>query len=101
MRTAIRLASLLILVAAFSAPASAKTCKAAVSGKGLSTATAAADKREARARAGAIAKWRKAAHAKYGLAYRFWSRADARKVDCRKGKEVTRCTITAKPCRVL
>lgn len=104
MRHAIRLASLLIAavsIAAVAAPASAKTCKAEVSGKGLSTVAGGDERRQARARSGAISKWRSAAQAKYGVAYRFWSRSEAQKVDCKKGKETTRCTVTARPCRLI
>ena len=88
-------------VVALAQPAAAKTCKTEVTGKGLATISGGEARREARARSGAIAKWRSAAQAKYGLAYRFWSRSEAQKVDCRKGKEVTRCTVSAKPCRLL
>lgn len=104
MRNVLRVSALMTaaaLLAATGVPAAAKTCKAAVASKGLSTSAATPDKREERARSSAIAKWRSASQAKYGVAYRFWSRADERKVECKKGKEVTRCTVSAKPCRLL
>ena len=91
----------LAAVLAMTGPTTAKTCKAEVSAKGLATASGGDARREARAKSSALAKWRSVANAKYGLAYRFWSRADAKRIDCHKGKEVTRCTVSGKPCRLL
>lgn len=84
----------------FTAPAAAKTCKTEIQAKGIATGVI-ADKREARARASALSKWRAKAQSRHGIAYRFWSRADDKKIDCSKSKEVTRCTVSAKPCRLL
>lgn len=88
-------------VLAMAGPAVAKTCKAEVSARGLSTVSGSDARRASTAKSSALAKWRSQANAKYGLAYRFWSRADGKKIDCHKGKQVTRCTVSAKPCRLL
>ena len=93
--------AVLVAMLALAQPAAAKTCKAEVSGKGFASLSGGDARREARARSSAIAKWRSAVHAKYGIAYRFWSRSEAQKVDCHKAKEVARCTVTARPCRLL
>jgi hypothetical protein len=85
---------------AFTAPVSAKTCKAEIQAKGVATGVV-ADKREARARSSALSKWRAKVQSRHGVAYRFWSRADDKKIDCSKSKDMTRCTVSAKPCRLL
>ena len=83
------------------APAHAKTCKDVVSAKARSTAQVSDASREQRARDNAIANWSRRARDTYGWAYRFWSRADERKVECGGGKSAKHCTATAKPCRLL
>ena len=84
------------------APAhAAKTCKDVVTAKAQSRAQLSDASRERRARENAIANWSRRARDTYGWAYRFWSRADERKVDCGGGKSARHCTATAKPCRLL
>ena len=92
---------LLAWMVAAAPPAHAKTCKDTVSAKARSAAQVSDASRERRARDGAIANWSKRARDTYGWAYRFWSRADERKVDCGGGKSAKHCTATAKPCRLL
>jgi hypothetical protein len=53
-----------------------------------------------RARAGAIANWAARVRDTYGIAYRFWSRAEDRKVECGGGTSAKHCTVSARPCRL-
>jgi len=94
-------AALLLACMAAAPPAHAKTCKDTVSAKARSVAQLSDASRERRARDGAIANWSKRARDTNGWAYRFWSRADERKVECGGGKSAKHCTATAKPCRLL
>jgi len=102
MRLALPLAALglgFALVAA--APAHAKTCKDVVTAKGTSRAQVSDASRVRRARENAIANWSRRARDTYGWAYRFWSRAEAKQVECGGGASGKRCTASARPCRIL
>jgi hypothetical protein len=83
------------------APAQAKTCKDVIAAKGQSRAQLSDASRERRARDNAIANWSRRARDTYGWAYRFWSRAEEKQVDCGGGSSGKRCTASAKPCRLL
>jgi hypothetical protein len=89
----------LALVAA--APAQAKTCKDTITAKGQSRAQLSDASRVRRARENAIANWSRRARDTYGWAYRFWSRAEEKQVECGGGASAKRCTASAKPCRLL
>jgi hypothetical protein len=82
-------------------PAHAKTCKDAVTAKSRSAAQVSDATRLRRARDGAIANWAARVRDTYGIAYRFWSRAEDRKVECGGGSSAKHCTATARPCRLL
>ena len=86
---------------AASPPAHAKTCKDPITAKARSAAQVSDASRLRRARDNAISNWSARARDTYGWAYRFWSRADERNVDCGGGKSAKHCTATAKPCRLL
>lgn len=102
MRTIVAIAALgLVLAVTASPPAEAKTCKDAVTAKSRSAAQVSDASRERRAREGAIANWAARARDTYGIAYRFWSRAEDRKVECGGGSSAKHCTVTARPCRLL
>ncbi len=90
------LAASVALIAAFStAPAEAKTCKAEITAKSVSRSEFS---QESRARSRALANWRQKAQSTNGVAYRFWSLADGRSVNCTKTPKATTCVATAKPC---
>ena len=95
---AVALATALVLA---SAPVHAKTCKDTVTAKSRSAAQVSDASRERRAREGAIANWRARARDTYGWAYRFWSKAEDRKVECGGGASAKHCTVSARPCRLL
>jgi len=90
-----------LLVAAAAAPAQAKVCKDVVTAKSRSAAQVSDASRLRRAREGAIANWEARVRDTYGIAYRFWSRAEDRKVECGGGSSAKHCTATARPCRLL
>ncbi len=98
-RTALAAAMVLGLIAV--APAEAKTCKDAVSAKSRSTIKASDEARERRAQNNAIAKWAKQVQSTHGWRYRFWYRADEKKVECKGTPKSKTCTVTAKPCSVI
>jgi hypothetical protein len=88
-------------VAVASGPASAKTCKDAVTAKARSAAQLSDASRERRARESAIANWSRRARDTYGWRYSFWRRADEKQVTCGGGASAKHCTVSAKPCRLL
>ena len=83
------------------ASAEAKTCKDVITMKSRSTAQTTDAGREQRARDRAILKWSNLARETYGWAYRFWTRADDKQVECSGTAKSKLCTVSAKPCRVL
>src|SRR5215470_10666609 len=103
MRTLLSLtvAGMATCLVASAPPAHAKTCKDPITAKARSVAQVSDASRERRARDNAIANWSARARDTYGWAYRFWSRADERKVDCGGGKSAKHCTASARPCRLL
>ena len=82
-------------------PAEAKTCKDVITTKSRSTAQTTDAGREQRARDRAILKWSNLARETHGWAYRFWTRADDKQVECSGTAKSKLCTVSAKPCRVL
>jgi hypothetical protein len=82
-------------------PVAAKTCKDELTATSSSRIAGSEDARDARGKDNAIKKWVKQAQATYGFSYRYWFRADDRKTDCTRTKATSRCTATAKPCRIL
>ena len=93
--------TLSLLLAVSIGPAdAAKVCKDAVSAKARSAAQLSDASREARARDNAIANWSARARDTYGYAYKFWWRAEEKKVECGGGASAKHCTVSAKPCRV-
>lgn len=89
-------------MAAAASPASAKVCKPdALSVTSSSRIAGTEEARNARAKSNAINRWSKQAQATVGIAYKFWFRADEQKVECTRTKATSRCTATAKPCRIL
>ncbi len=84
-----------------SSPADAKTCKEPLTVTSRSTIKTTEDARTKRATANAEKKWSKETRAKYGVAYYFWTRADAKKVDCRQTPKSSICVATATPCRLI
>lgn len=81
--------------------AHAKVCKDEIEAKSRSAAQYSDAERQRRARAGAIDKWRDRTRSTYGIAYRFWYRADAKSVDCKTTKSAVTCVAKARPCRLL
>ena len=92
---------LLVFVLASASPAAAKTCRAVMETKSTSRIGVTEAAREKRATANAITKWRDAARDRYGVLYRFWSRAGDKTTSCRNTAKQTTCTAAAVPCRVL
>ena len=88
-------------VIGLSAPASAKVCKDEVSSKSRSAGNYSDDARQKRAHSNAIANWRDRTRSTHGIAYRFWSRAEDRSVDCKTGANSVSCVAKARPCRLL
>ena len=82
-------------------PANAKVCKDQVSAKSRSAGNYSDTRRQSRAHSNAIANWRDRARSTYGIAYRFWSRADDRSVDCKTTPSAVTCTAKARPCRLI
>jgi hypothetical protein len=82
-------------------PAAAKVCKDELSATSSSRIAGSEDARDARGKDNAIKKWAKQVQATQGFAYRYWFRADDRKTECTRTKSTSRCTATAKPCRIL
>ena len=102
MKFVVRLGPALVLAAlATSTPAAAKTCKEPVAVQFRTAVQIAADAREKRARAGVVDKWRDRARADYGIAYRFWSRANDRSIECTATAKATTCKAVATPCRLI
>ena len=94
-------ATLALVVAVSAWPAdAAKVCKDAVSAKARSAAQLSDASRERRARDNAIGNWSARARDTYGYAYKFWWRAEEKKVECGGGASAKHCTVSAKPCRV-
>ena len=79
-------------------PALAKTCKDAVTAQARSAAQVSDESREKRAREKAIANWGKRARDTYGWQYRFWSKSEEQKVECRGTAKAKHCSVSAKPC---
>lgn len=94
-------AAVAVAATAFPQPASAKVCKDQVTAKSRSAGNYSDSSRQSRAHANAIANWRDRARSTYGIAYRFWSRADERSVDCKTTPSAVTCTAKAKPCRLI
>jgi cation transport regulator ChaC len=92
--------SVLVLMA-LPAPAHAKVCKDEVTAKSRSAAQYSDAERQSRARGGAMANWRDRARSTYGIAYRFWSRAEDKSIICTSTKAAGTCVAKARPCRLL
>lgn len=105
MTTFLRAIALAALTAAITmanpGEAQAKVCKDEVTAKSRSAAQYSDAERRSRARSGAIANWRDRARSTYGFVYRFWSRADAKSVDCKTTPSAVTCVAKARPCRLL
>lgn len=84
-----------------SMPAHAKVCKDEVTAKSRSAAQYSDAERQSRARSGAMANWRDRARSTYGIAYRFWSRAEDKSITCTSTKSAGTCVAKARPCRLL
>ena len=82
------------------ATAHAKVCKDEVTAKSRSAGQYSDADRQSRARAGAMANWRDRARSTYGIAYRFWSRADDKSIICTSTKAAGTCVAKARPCRL-
>ena len=82
-------------------PAHAKVCKDEVIAKSRSAAQYSDAERQSRARSGAMANWRDRARSTYGIAYRFWSRAEDKSITCASTKAAGTCVAKARPCRLL
>ena len=89
-----------LVMPAVSTPAHAKVCKDEISAKSRSAGQYSDARRQTRAHSNAIANWRDRTRSTYGIAYRFWSRADDRSVDCTTGKNSVTCVAKARPCRL-
>ena len=100
-RSSSHAAVLLVFALASASPAAAKSCRQVMEAKSTSRIGVTEAAREKRATANAVAKWRDTARDRYGVLYRFWSRADDRTTSCRNTAKQTTCTATAVPCRVL
>ena len=98
---AIRLLLVSAASLAVSTAAQAKVCKDEVAAKSRSAAQYSDAERRSRARSGAIANWRDRSRSSYGIAYRFWSRAEDKSVDCATTKSAVTCVAKARPCRLL
>ena len=85
---------------ALPSPANAKVCKDEVSAKSRSAGQYSDERRQTRAHSNAIANWRDRVRSTYGIAYRFWSRAEDRTVDCHPTKAAVQCVAKARPCRL-
>ena len=97
--TSTSMAALLAALLLGSTSVAAATCKDAVTTK--ATSRAELSDKEARARTAVLAQWRTRARANYGIAYRFWSRAEDKSVDCATTKSAVTCVAKARPCRLL
>lgn len=82
-------------------PAQAKVCKEEIAAKSRSAGQYSDAERESRARTNAVGNWRDRTRSTYGIAYRFWSRADDKSVTCTPGKNAVQCVAKARPCRLL
>ena len=101
MRAMMGFAAMVITACLFdSGPAEAKTCKDVVSAHARSSAQVSDATREKRANDKAISNWGKRAADTYGWAYRFWYRAEEKKVECKGTEKSKSCTVAAKPCTV-
>lgn len=101
MRAVILIATVTIATVALLSPAAAKTCREPLAVSAQTRVAGEPAAREKRAADHAVAKWRDAARWKYGLLYRFWSRAEAKATECRSTPKAATCTVTATPCRLL
>ena len=90
-----------LMVCVLGSAAEAKTCKEPLTVQSRSTIKTTEEARTKRATQNAQKKWSKEVRAKYGIAYYFWSRSDAQKVECRQTPKSTACTATATPCTPL
>ena len=93
--------SALLAALAAAAPADAKTCKDAITAKARSSAQLSDASREKRARDKAISNWSRRASDTYGWSYRFWAKAEDKKVDCGGNDSAKRCAVSAKPCSLM
>lgn len=84
-----------------SAIAEAKTCKELVIASSQTRVAGSQEDREKRATANATQRWRDDARWKAGLLYRFWSRAEDKKVECKSTPKTTTCVVSARPCRLI
>lgn len=96
----VAVATVAVLLAT-AAPAHAKVCKDEVIAKSRSAAQYSDAERQSRARSGAMANWRDRARSTYGIAYRFWSRAEDKSITCASTKAAGTCVAKARPCRLL
>ena len=90
-----------LIAAGMATPAAAKTCREPVAVQFRTTVQASSESREKRARSGVVDKWRDRARADYGIAYRFWSRANDRNIECSATPKATTCKAVAAPCRLI
>jgi hypothetical protein len=97
---AVPLAIALALALAHAPSQAATDCKDAVTAKARSAAQLSDESRERRAREGAIANWQRRVRDTYGWRYRFWRKAEEKKVECGGGASAKHCTVSARPCRV-
>jgi hypothetical protein len=100
-KTCLLLAAAAMMAASAPTAAHAKVCKDEVTAKSRSAAQYSDADRQSRARDGAIANWRDRARSTYGIAYRFWSRAENKSVECASTKSAGTCVAKARPCRLL
>jgi len=83
------------------APAdAAKVCKEPMEAKSTSRIQQSDTAREARARDNAIKRWSASVQQTHGIAYKYWWRADDKKIQCDSTPKTKRCTVSAKPCRI-
>lgn len=92
-------AALVLIVSV--ADASANTCKELVIASSQTRIAGSQADREKRATANATQRWRDDARWKAGLLYRFWSRAEDKKVECKSTPKTTTCVVSARPCRLV
>jgi transposase-like protein len=91
----------LVLAVSMGPADAAKVCKdVPVTAKARSAAQVSDGSREKRARNNAIDNWSNRARDTYGYLYKFWWRAEEKKVECGGGASAKHCTVSARPCRV-
>ncbi|MBV1693821.1 MAG: hypothetical protein KGP27_05105 [Hyphomicrobiales bacterium] len=81
--------------------AEAKTCKELVTASSQTRVAGSQQDREKRATANATQRWCDDARWKAGLLYRFWSRAEDKKIECKSTPKTTTCVVSARPCRLI